>query len=398
MHGSLASWRRGSWMDALAALTLITACSKQEAPPPAAAAPAANPNALEGEVDIVAWAGYVERGESDKSYDWVTQFEQDTGCKVNVKVAGTSDEMVSLMTQGGYDLVTASGDASLRLIRGGTVQPIDIERVAGYDTVDKRLQEAPWHYVDGKHYGVSYQWGPNVLMYNTKVFKKPPTSWSTVFEPQKFPDGKPNKGRVQAFAGPIYIADAAVYLMSRKPGLGIKDPYELNEQQYKAVLEVLRVQHPLVQRYWQDANVQVQDFTNEGVVAAPSWPFQVNTLKGSKQPVASVFPKEGATGWADTTMMHAQAKHPNCAYKWLDWSITPKVQGDVAAWFGSVPAVPAACDNNALLGPDGCKTNGIDLFDRIHFWRTPEATCATQGTCVPYSKWATDYVAIQGGR
>ena len=402
MHSSLASssisWRRGSWIAALAAVTLIAACSKKEEAPPAAAAPAVDPNAPEGQVDIVAWAGYIERGASDKAYDWVTPFEKNSGCKVNVKVAGTSDEMVSLMTQGGYDLVTASGDASLRLIRGGTVQPVDIAKIPAYSTVDKRLQEAPWHFVDGKHYGVPYQWGPNVLMYNTNVFKKPPTSWATAFEPMKFPDGKPNKGRVQAFAGPIYIADAATYLMSKKPDLGIKDPYELNEKQYDAVLDVLRKQHPLVQRYWQDANVQVQDFTNEGVAAAPSWPFQVNTLKGSKQPVASVFPSEGATGWADTTMLHAQAKHPNCAYKWLDWSITPKVQGDVAAWFGSNPAVPAACENNALLGPEGCKTNGSDLFDKIHFWRTPEATCATQGMCVPYSKWATDYVAIQGGR
>src|SRR5262245_40776736 len=176
-------------------------------PPPAAAqAPAAGDQG-EGQVNIVAWAGYIERGETDKAYDWVTQFEKDTGCKVNVKVAGTSDEMVSLMTQGGYDLVTASGDASLRLIRGNTVQPVDVAKVSAYSTVDKRLQEAPWHYVDGKHYGVPYQWGPNVLAYNTKVFKKAPTSWSVVFEEQKLPDGKSNKERVQAYDGPIYIAD-----------------------------------------------------------------------------------------------------------------------------------------------------------------------------------------------
>jgi len=42
----------------------------------------------EGEVDIVAWAGYIENGADDKNYDWVTGFEKDTGCKVNVKVAG----------------------------------------------------------------------------------------------------------------------------------------------------------------------------------------------------------------------------------------------------------------------------------------------------------------------
>ena len=379
---------------------VVTGCGKKEAPPETATTAAAAPStALEGQVDIVAWPGYIERGETDKNYDWATKFEADTGCKVNVKTAGTSDEMVSLMTQGGYDLVTASGDASLRLIRGGTVQPVDVSKVPSYDTVDPRLKEAPWHYVDGKHYGVPYQWGPNVLMYNSKVFKTPPTSWAVVFEPQKLPDGKPNKGRVQAYDGPIHIADAAVYLMAKKPDLGIKNPYELNEQQYTAALELLRAQHPLVQRYWHDANVQVQDFTNEGVVASGSWPFQVNTLGANKQPIASTFPTEGATGWADTTMMHAQAKHPNCAYKWLDWSISPKVQGDVAAWFGSVPVVPAACENNALLGAEGCKSNGIDNFDKIHFWRTPESKCASQGdACVPYSRWATDYVAVMGGR
>ena len=381
------------------ALTVV-ACGKKEAPPQAATEnTSAQTETLEGQLDIVAWPGYIERGESDKSYDWVSRFEADTGCKVNVKTAGTSDEMVSLMTQGGYDLVTASGDASLRLIRGGTVQPIDITRIASYDTIDPRLKQAPWHYVDGKHYGVPYQWGPNVLMYNTTVFKTAPTSWSVLFDAQKFPDGKQNKGRIQAYDGPIYIADAALYLMSKNPELGIKDPYELTETQYKAVLDVLRKQHPLIQRYWHDANVQVQDFTNEGVVASSSWPFQVNTLVANSQPVASTVPAEGATGWADTTMMHADAKHPNCAYKWLEWSINPKVQGDVAAWFGSVPVVPAACNGNDLLGAEGCKTNGIDNFERIHFWRTPEARCASQGdACIPYSRWATDYVAIMGGR
>ena len=162
---------------------VLTACGKKEEPAatapagePAAATTAAASDALEGQVDIVAWPGYIERGETDKNYDWVTPFEKDTGCKVNVKTAGTSDEMVSLMTQGGYDLVTASGDASLRLIRGGTVQAIDLARVPSYANVDDRMKEGSWHFVDGKHYGTPYQWGPNVLMYNTKAFTTAPTS------------------------------------------------------------------------------------------------------------------------------------------------------------------------------------------------------------------------------
>ncbi|MFQ1895082.1 ABC transporter substrate-binding protein [Aeromonas veronii] len=352
----------------------------------------------EGQLNIVAWAGYVERGETDKNYDWVTGFEKETGCKVSVKTAATSDEMVALMNEGGFDLVTASGDASLRLIAGGKVQALNLALIPSYSKIDPRLQNAPWHTVDGKHYGVPYQWGGNILMYNTKVFPKAPDSWNVVFEEQTLADGKSNKGRVQAFDGPIHIADAALYLMTHQPALGIKDPYELNEDQYKASLDLLRKQRQLVGRYWHDAFVQIDDFKNEGVVASGSWPFQANALIADKQPIATTVPKEGVTGWADTSMVHSDAKNLTCAYKWLEHSLSNKLQGDLAAWFGSVPVVPAACAGNALLGPTGCKTNGIDNFDRVRFWRTPVSQCKSQGTCVPYYRWVSDYIAILGGR
>ncbi|MHA6687419.1 ABC transporter substrate-binding protein [Mesorhizobium sp. A556] len=353
----------------------------------------------EGAVSIVAWPGYVERGESDKAYDWVTDFEKKTGCMVTAKTAATSDEMVALMNEGGFDLVTASGDSSLRMVAGKRVQPINTDLIPSWKTVDERLQNAPWFTVNDVHYGVPYQWGPNVLMYNTNVFKEAPKSWNVVFEPMDFPDGKPNKGRVQAYDGAIHIADAANYLMAHKPELGIKDPYELNEDQYKAALDLLRVQRTLVGRYWHDAMIQVDDFKNEGVVASGSWPFQVNLLASEKQPVASTIPEEGATGWADTTMMHVDAAHPNCAYMWMEHSLSSKLQGDLAAWFGSNPAVPAACKGNELLTDEGCKTNGFEDFEKIKFWKTPVTQCASQDNqCVPYYRWVSDYIGVIGGR
>lgn len=351
----------------------------------------------EGQVNIVAWAGYIERGDTMAEFDWVTGFEKDTGCQVNVKTAATSDEMVALMNEGGFDLVTASGDASLRLIAGKKVQEINLDLIPSYKTVDKRLQNSKWHTVNGKHYGVPYQWGYNVLAYRTDVFDKAPDSWSVVFEEQMLPDGKSNAGRVQAFDGPIYIADAALYLMTKQPELGIKDPYELNEDQYQAALTVLRAQRKLVGRYWHDAFVQIDDFKNEGVVASSSWGFQVGILKADT-PIGAVVPKEGATGWADSTMLHADAKNVNCAYRWLEHSINPKLQGDLAAWFGSVPSVPAACKGNELLTDAGCAANGYESFDKIHFWRTPVSKCETQDQCVPYYRWVSDYIAVLGGR
>jgi putative spermidine/putrescine transport system substrate-binding protein len=353
----------------------------------------------EGQVTIVAWPGYIERGETDPSFDWVTSFEEATGCMVGIQTANTSDEMVALMNEGGFDLVTASGDASLRLIAGNRVQPVNIGLIPSWSTVDPRLQEAPWHYVNGTHYGVPYMWGPNVLMYNTEVFPEPPTSWNVVFEEMTLPDGQSNSGRVQAYDGPIHIADAAQYLMHHQPELGITSPYELNADQYAAALDLLRQQRQLVGRYWHDAFIQMDDFVNEGVVASGSWPFQVNILASQGAPIASTIPQEGATGWADTTMMHVDAPNPNCAYMWMEHSIASNLQSDLSVWFGANPAVPAACtDGRGMQTAEGCTTNGMDDFERIRFWQTPVSSCESQGSCVPYYRWVSDYIGVIGGR
>ncbi|ADZ72265.1 ABC transporter substrate-binding protein [Polymorphum gilvum] len=353
----------------------------------------------EGQVNIVAWPGYIERGETDKNFDWVTTFEAASGCKVQVKTANTSDEMVALMNEGGFDLVTASGDASLRLIAGKRVQPVNVDLVPSWKDVDDRLKSAPWHTVDGVHYGVPYMWGPNVLMYNTNAFKEAPKSWKVVFEEMTLDDGKSNKGRVQAYDGPIHIADAANYLMAHKPELGIKSPYELNEDQYKAALDLLRQQRELVSRYWHDAFIQIDDFKNEGVVASGSWPFQVNLLQAEKLPIASTIPEEGATGWADTTMMHAEAANPTCAYLWMEHTLSSNLQSDLSVWFGANPSVPAACtDGRGMQTAEGCTRNGMDDFEKIKFWTTPVSKCESQGTCVPYYRWVSDYIGVIGGR
>ncbi|MDX2482155.1 MAG: ABC transporter substrate-binding protein [Pseudodonghicola sp.] len=353
----------------------------------------------EGTVSIVAWPGYIERGETEADFDWVTKFEEATSCKVEVKTANTSDEMVALMNEGGFDLVTASGDASLRLIAGKRVQPINIDLIPSWARVDDRLKDAPWHTVKGTHYGTPFMWGPNVLMYNTEVFPEAPTSWDVVFKEMALPDGESNSGRVQAYDGPIYIADAAMYLMAHQPDLGITSPYELNENQYAAALDVLRAQRKLVSRYWHDAFIQIDDFKNEGMVASSSWPFMVNLLKADSVPVASTIPSEGATGWADTLMLHADSEHPNCAYQFMEHSLNSNLQSDLSVWFGAVPSVPEACtDGSGMQTAAGCSENGLDDFDRIKFWRTPVSSCESQGSCVPYYRWVSDYIGVIGGR
>jgi len=393
----------------LAASCLLAACA------PAAPAATATPNvqqsigAGEGQVDIVAWVSYIERGDNDKNYDWVTGFEKDTGCKVNVKIAGTSDEMVTLMNQGGYDLVTASGDASLRLVYGGTVQPINLALIKDWGRVDPRLQNGAWHTVNGVHYGVPYQWGSNVLMYNKTAFgSTPPTSWNVLFEEMTLPDGKSNKGRVQAYAGPIYIADAALYLKAHNSSLGITDPYELTSDQLDAAVTLLKQQRTVIGKYWSVYTDEIDNFKNGATVVGTTWPYQVNALKGLTPPVPveAIVPSEGMTGWADTWMMSAKAQHPNCMLKWMAWMITPEVQAQVAENFGESPANPKACKYlDPGYGPYALKNfctlysvNDPSYYGQIAFWKTPLPECGdSRGqTCTDYSTWTQKWTEIKG--
>src|SRR5215467_14509854 len=170
----------------------------------------------EGQLNLIAWSGYLQP-------QWVKPFQQQTGCQVNAKYAGSSDEMVALMKNGGggqYDMVSSSGDADLRILYAGDAHPVNINLIPSWKDFFPAFKSPPFNTINGVHYGVSLQWGPNVLMYNKKDFPAPPSSWSVIYDPKY-------KGQVTVPDNPIQIADAALYLQKHKPSLGITDPYEL---------------------------------------------------------------------------------------------------------------------------------------------------------------------------
>ncbi|HET7026211.1 MAG TPA: ABC transporter substrate-binding protein [Candidatus Limnocylindrales bacterium] len=360
----------------------------------------------EGALNLIIWAGYAEDGSNQKAYDWVHPFEDATGCKVTTKPGNTSDEMVTLMRQGGgsaYDGVSASGDATLRLIANGDVAAIDPAQIPGFGDVAPFLQDAPHYVVNDKHYGVPHGWGGNSLMYRTDKVSPKPTSWDVVFDPDK---SKPYAGKITDYDSPIYLADAALYLKAHNPELGITDPYELNQEQFDAAVELLHNQRPNVGKYWSLFSDEIDNFKNGTTVVGTTWPYQVNALKGESAPVDAVVPSEGMTGWADTWMMSAHAQHPNCMLKWMAWMITPEVQAQVAENFGEAPANPKACKYlDPGYGPyafkDFCtlfSVNDPTFYDQIAFWKTPLADCGDERgtTCIDYSVWTQKWTEIKG--
>jgi len=351
----------------------------------------------EGAVNILAWPGYAESGKNDPDVDWVSDFEETTGCKANVKEFPTSDEAINLINQGGWDVVSASGDATLRLIAAGKVVPVNTSLVPNYADVFAYLKDQPWNSVDGQMFGIPHGWGANLLQYRTDIVTEKPDSWGAVFDKDS-----PYKGKITAYDSPIYIADAALYLMSTQPDLGIKDPYALDDKQFDAAVALLKEQKPLIGEYWSDYLKQEEAFTNGSLVLGTSWQVIANTLLAADPPVpvATVEPKEGSTGWSDTWMVTEAAEHPNCAYMWLDWIISPDANAQVAEWFGEAPANQKACD--LTTDPEFCTTfHATDeaYAKTIHYWNTPTADCLdgrTDVKCKTYNDWSQAWDEIRG--
>jgi putative spermidine/putrescine transport system substrate-binding protein len=349
----------------------------------------------EGQLNIIAWAGYAEDGSDDPKIDWVTPFEQKTGCQVNVKIGNTSDEMVQLMKTGQYDGVSASGDATLRLIYGGQVAPVNTDLVPNYKTISSFLKNKAFNAVKGQMYGIPHGWGANLLMWNTSDVPGSLDSWSAVFD-----KSSAYKGKLTAYDSPIYIADAALYLMKTKPDLGIKDPYSLTEKQLDASVDLLKKQKANIGEYWADYTKEVDAFDSGTSVIGTTWQVIANTIDANgKTKVKTVLPKEGSTGWSDTWMIAAKAKHPNCMYKWMDWIVSPQVNAQVAEYFGEAPAQTKACEFTS--DKSFCDTyHALDsaYAAQIHYWTTPQVQCVDgSGTdCTDYSTWVTKWQEIKG--
>jgi putative spermidine/putrescine transport system substrate-binding protein len=363
-----------------------------------------DPNAQgEGELQLIAWPYYTEKA--------ITKpFEEETGCKVlPVKYANTSDEMVNLMRQQGgtlYDGVSASGDATLRLIANGDVAAVDVNSFPEYGDVMPSLQAPAHNTVAGVHYGVPYEWGPNVLMYNTDVVSPAPASWDVAFEPDSA-----YAGGVTAYDSAIYIADAAMYLKTHQPDLGITDPYELTQDQFDAAVNLLKGQAGIVSKYWAVYTDEIDGFESGDMTVGTAWPVNQNLLlSDGKVPVASVTPDEGVTGWADTWMMSSNAQHPICMLKWMEYTLRDNVQSSTAVAFGATPSVTTACtqlqsDLADAYGQDVASEiypvyhcGEDDYLSSIYLWKTPLPDCGDDRgqTCIDYSAWTNAWTEIRG--
>ena len=246
-----------------------------------------------------------------------------------MKIGNTSDEMVTLMRTGKYDGVSASGDATLRLIAGGDVAPVNIDLVPNYKDVFPALKNQP---------------------HNTRRRRALRHPARPRGEPADVEQGRgqagarlvgrrlrrrssPYKGKVTAYDSPIYIADAALYLKATQPDLGIDNVYELDDKQFNAAVDLLKKQREAIGEYWSDYTKEQAAFTSGDSVVGTTWQVIANLRRGGQEVAAGrddPARRRARPGWSDTWMISSKAKHPNCMYMWMNHIISP--EGERRRW------------------------------------------------------------------
>jgi putative spermidine/putrescine transport system substrate-binding protein len=367
------------------------------------------PTSGSGSINVLAWPGYVEDGSTDPAIDWVTPFEEETGCTVDViDIFGTSDEAFTKFstTPEQYDVVSASGDASNRLVAGGFTQPVNVDIIPSYAEIFPDLKDKPYNTIDGVHYGVPHGRGANLLMWNKDTVTPAPTSWTELFDP-----AGPQAGKYSVYDAPIYIADAAVVLMKTRPELGITNPYALDDTQFQAAIDLLKAQRPAVKRYWTNYTDQITDFQNGDTTLGTTWQIIAYAIQGGTPPTAvdAIKPAEGSTGWSDTWMINSKTKNLDCAYLFINHLTSAETNAWIASNFGEAPGNSKACE----LTPEQFKPASYDTmaaqceafhaadaayWTNVYYWTTPIAECLdgrTDVQCKTFDDWVKGWQEVR---
>ena len=171
------------------------------------------------------------------------------------------------------------------------------------------LKDQPYNTVDGVNYGVPHGRGANLLMWNTDAVKPDPTSWGVLLDPVQ---ASKYKGQISVYDDPVYIADAAVYLKTHQPDLGIDNPYELDDEQFNAAVDLLKQQQPNVGEYWDDREADLsRSPTRTSSSARPGSTStsrcRPRTSRWLRVQATGFLPEEGRDRMVDTWMISSQA-------------------------------------------------------------------------------------------
>ncbi|MDD5198823.1 MAG: extracellular solute-binding protein [Terrimicrobiaceae bacterium] len=305
---------------------------------------------------IIGWEGYM-----DPSF--TAEFTRRTGYKIVPTYCGSSDEMYAKIKAGGgssYDLVTASGDLTRKLFDAGLLQPIDLAKVPNYDKLFPLFKSPPYNTFDGKNYGISIAWGPDLLIYDPEqVTDAEAGTWMSFFDP-KF------KGKISINDYSIFLADIKLWFY------GPENIFAIDEQELQTKIKPkLMPLRPQIRKFWTSQGELTQLFSGKEIAMAWGWPVTVVQLKKDGFPVKATVPKEGTTGWSDSWMIIKGSPNSAIAQEWMNYMLEGEAQKKLVAASGYWPVSSAIVPLLSKAERADLHIDDLDTyFKTIHFWET----------------------------
>lgn len=368
-------------------MVLLAACSgTRTGPPEASASPSptgptstSNPNFIR----VVVPVGAVQNGSVNPKTDWVTPFEEQSGCLVQLRTANTDADAYKDLTYGignsYYDAILASPTVAGQLINAKAVAPLKTAQVTGYSGVSPRLRAAAPEVAGGTTYGLPYLWDSYVTGYNSGQIKTVPPTWTALFSPAS---AARHSGKITVPNDPVTLALAALYLQSSRPSLGITDPFELTSSQLAAAKQAVTAVHKDIGTWWNADSTVIGQLGDGQDVLGAVLTHQINELSRAGLPAAGVPSLTEAAGSGSTVaflyswMVSAHAHNPTCTYQFLSWMTSNSIQEQAAAFTSAAPVVPAACRGAAAANCAAYHFSSLPTARNVVFEHLPVANCA----------------------
>lgn len=293
------------------------------------------------------WADYFAE-------DTLSRFTSETGIKVIYDVMDGSETLEAKMLAGnsGYDLIFPGDTVAERLMRAGSLMPLDPAKLSALNDIEPGLQKLRSHYVHSQQATVPYTWGTIGLTYNAEQIKQrlpdaPVNSLDMLFKPElakQFADCG-----ISIIDSPDEVLAVVLHYLGREPRSG-------KREDLAAASELLGKLRPYVRKF---QSQPVTDLVNGNLCLSLGYSGDMTqaqrTADSAGKPVHFQYrvPREGSTVWMDTMAIPVDAKHPEYAYTFINFVMRPENMAAISNFTGyptsnakARPQVDASMRNN----------------------------------------------------
>ncbi len=307
------------------------------------------------EINVYNWGEYISDG-AEGTLDVNKQFEKETGIKVNYTTYDSNENMYNKIKGGGanYDIVIPSDYMIERMINEDLLEKINFDNIPNYKNIMDKYKNL--YFDPNNEYSVPYNVGMVGLVYNTKIVKETPDSWSIMWD-EKY------KGQILMFNNSRDAFGIAQFL------LGI-DINTNNPADWEKAYEKLKEQKPLVQSYVMDDVFNKME-GGEAAIAA-YYAGDCISMAENNPDLAFVYPKEGTNIFVDSICIPKGCQNKEAAELYIDFMLRGDIALANAEYMCYATPNQAVLDNeeyslrdNEMLYPDEEHTPPTEYFHNL---------------------------------